>query len=64
MVAEVTRAMPEQKSRFWSPIHRQSDSMNACFRFYYHMFGAYVGRLRVIIKPVDKDLDEIANDEK
>lgn len=64
MVAEATNAITEQKSRFWSPIHRQVDSVNACFRFYYHMFGAYVGRLRVIVKPIDRDIDEIANDKK
>lgn len=64
MVAEATNALSEQKSLFWSPIHRKSDSVNACFRFYYHTFGADVGRLRVIVKPIDRDFDEIVNDEK
>lgn len=64
MVAEATNTYIEQKSRLWSPIHRQSDSLNACFRFYYHMYGANAGRLRVIVKPIDRDIDEIANDKK
>lgn len=64
MVAQSTNAQSEQKSRLWSPIHVQTDSQNACFRFYYHMYGAYVGRLRVLIKPIDKDIDEVSADSK
>lgn len=62
MVAEAINSQSDQKSYFWSPIHSQADSKNACFRFFYHMFGAYVGRLRVFIKPIDIDIDELVKE--
>lgn len=64
MVAQSTNAQTEQITYFWSPIHSQSHSQNACFRFYYHMFGAYAGRLRVFVKPIDKDINEVIADPK
>lgn len=64
MVAEATNSRLTQKSRLSSPIHKKDDSENACFRFFYHMYGAGVGRLRVIIRPIDKTIDEIADNQK
>lgn len=61
MVAEATNSRPTKISRLLSPVHNQNDSENACFRFYYHMYGRNVGRLRVIIKNIDEDMDEIVN---
>lgn len=62
MVAEATNQHTAQKSRLYSPIYDALDSVNACFRFYYHMYGAIVGTLRVYVKPLSMklhDMDDI-----
>lgn len=64
MVAEATNQRTTHKARLYSPIYNESDSINACFRFYYHMYGAIVGRLRVYIKPLSVNIDEIADTPK
>lgn len=64
MVAEATNSRSTQRSRLLSPIYDHTESLDACFRFYYHMYGFAVGRLRVILKPFDKDLDDVVDDPK
>lgn len=64
MVAEATNSRSTHKSRFWSPIHKQLDSENACLRFYYHMYGSKIGQLRVILKPINENIDDIADEPK
>lgn len=64
MVAEATNSRSTQKSRLLSPIHPKADSENACFRFFYHMYGAGVGQLRVIVKPIDENINDIADNQR
>lgn len=64
MVAEATNSRSTQKSRFWSPVYNPSDSENACFRFYYHMYGSKIGRLRVLYKPIKLSFDDIVDEPK
>lgn len=62
MVAEATNQNTANKARIYSPVYDPSDSLNACFRFYYHMYGFIVGTLRVYVKPLSvklNDLDDI-----
>lgn len=61
MIAEATNSRITQRSRIVSPIHNKIDSESACFRFFYHMYGQKVGRLRVIIKTVDDSMDEVVD---
>lgn len=61
MIAEATNSRTSQRSRILSPIYNQTDSENACFRFFYHMYGQNVGRLRVIVKPIDDAMDEVVD---
>lgn len=59
MVAEASYYQrTEHRARLYSPIYSPSDSMNASFQFYYHMFGFSVGRLRVYVKPLTADFRE------
>lgn len=64
MIAEATNSRPSQRSRLLSPIYNQSDSENACFHFYYYMYGQNVGRLRIIIKSVDDEMDEVVDNQQ
>lgn len=52
------------RALFFSPIYSAEKSRNACFRFYYHMYGLLVGSLKVYIKPVSVDLESIAEEPK
>uniref|UniRef100_A0A1A9UGR5 Sushi domain-containing protein n=1 Tax=Glossina austeni TaxID=7395 RepID=A0A1A9UGR5_GLOAU len=49
-----------------SPIYQRSLSLktSCCFQFYYFMYGAGVGSLYVILKPISVGLDEIMNKRK
>lgn len=59
MVAELTNVLPNDAARFISPIYNATSSKDACFRFFYHIFGLSAGTLRVYIKPVTVDLDDM-----
>lgn len=61
MVAEATSQRTSHKALLYSPSYSQSDSVNACFKFYYHMFGAVVGTLRVYVKPLTGDFNQSAD---
>ncbi|XP_055626420.1 MAM and LDL-receptor class A domain-containing protein 1-like [Toxorhynchites rutilus septentrionalis] len=43
----------------FSPVYTSNYSMNACFQFYYHMFGDSVGTLAVYVKPLTMTLDGV-----
>lgn len=45
-----------------SPLYRAQDSIDACFRFYYFMYGKSLGRLRVFLKPELVSMDEVLGD--
>lgn len=59
MVAEATNSRSTQKSRLWSPVYTKNDSKDACFRFYYHMYGQKIGQLQVFIKPFDMTIKDV-----
>lgn len=61
MIAEATNSRPSQRSRLLSPVHKQNDSESACFRFYYHMYGQNVGRLKVIVKSINEEMDDVVD---
>lgn len=62
MVAEVTDILSSDAARLLSPIYEQKLSKDACFKFFYHMFGFSVGKLRVYIKPITLNLENILED--
>lgn len=64
MVADVTDILSNDATRLLSPIYSIDLSKDACFRFYYHMFGLSVGRLRIYIKPVSMDMELIIDEPK
>lgn len=64
MIAEATYSRKTQLTRLLSPVHKKSDSFNACFRFFYHMYGQNVGQLRVILKTIDSDMNDAAENEQ
>lgn len=49
-----------------SPIYERAISLKTacCFQFYYFMYGAGVGNLRVYIKPLTKMLSEVIDDKE
>lgn len=50
-------------ARLISPMYDAKLSNDACFRFYYHMFGFKTGAIRVYLKPKSMSLDEMLDDE-
>lgn len=64
MVAQSADQMAGSAARLMSPVYPQKKSVNACFRFYYHMYGLLVGRLRVYMKPVSVSMDFTINEPK
>lgn len=53
-----------EKARLISPIFSAIRSQNACFKFFYHMYGQSVGKLSIYIKPESLDIDAVIYDEK
>lgn len=52
MIAESQNKFENASARLLSPIYPASNSVDACFKFYFHMYGSQVGRLRVYLKPL------------
>lgn len=44
---------------FFSPVYTSNYSVDACFQFYYHMYGDSVGMLGVYIKPLTMRLEDM-----
>lgn len=51
MLAAFANQAPNSVARLISPLYPAEASKDACFRFYYHMYGALTGVLRIYIKP-------------
>lgn len=51
MLATFATQSSNSVARLISPLYPADASKTACFRFYYHMYGAVTGVLRVYIKP-------------
>lgn len=47
-----------------SPLYPVAQSVDACFRFYFYMYGRQMGRLRVYLKPEFIDMNELVGDNK
>lgn len=52
------------RALFFSPLYSADKSKDACLRFFYHMYGLLVGSLRVYVKPVSLDLDQLYTEPK
>lgn len=59
MVAQSADQYVSSAARLISPIYEKEQSVNMCFRFYYHMYGLLVGRLRVYVKPNSVSMNAI-----
>lgn len=64
MVAMSNDQQSDDAARLISPLYPAEKSANACFRFYTHMFGQSVGRLRVYIKPLSVEMDQVLSENK
>lgn len=53
-----------ESARLISPIFKGEQSLNACLKFFYHMYGQSVGSLMVFIKPESEDIEKILSEEK
>lgn len=51
LVIHGVNSIDATSARLISPIYDSKLSVDACFRFYYHMFGKKTGTIRVFIKP-------------
>lgn len=58
MLAAFAAQSPHSVARLISPLYSAESSKDACFRFYYHMYGATTGLLRVYIKPESLSISE------
>jgi MAM domain, meprin/A5/mu/Somatomedin B domain len=64
MLSESELKRENDKARMISPTFATENSVNACFRLFYHMYGTLVGRLAVYVKPVSKRMAEILDEPK
>ncbi|XP_055596246.1 uncharacterized protein LOC129746568 [Uranotaenia lowii] len=51
--------LTNETARLISPLYPANYSQNACFLFYYHMFGDSVGSLWVYVKPASQQFDSL-----
>ncbi|XP_058831525.1 MAM and LDL-receptor class A domain-containing protein 2-like [Topomyia yanbarensis] len=63
MMVDSAEQFTNETARMLSPVYSSNYSVNACFLFYYHMFGDSVGTLSVYVKPVSQPLDSMSNDD-
>lgn len=64
MLATFANQSPNSVARLISPLYPAAASKDACFRFYYHMYGAITGVLRIYIKPESLTIAEMLESEK
>lgn len=62
MLATFAAQSPNSVTRLISPLYPADASKDACFRLYYHMYGALTGTLRVYIKPQSLTIAEMLDD--
>ncbi|XP_058460533.1 uncharacterized protein LOC131436084 [Malaya genurostris] len=63
MMADSAEQFTNETARMLSPIYSSNYSVNACFQFFYHMFGDSVGTLSVYVKPISQPLDSMTHDD-
>ncbi|XP_049543948.1 MAM and LDL-receptor class A domain-containing protein 1-like [Anopheles darlingi] len=59
MIVDSNEQFTNDTARLISPLYEPEYSQNACFQFYYHMYGETVGTLRVFVKPLNSDLYDL-----
>ncbi|XP_050091020.1 uncharacterized protein LOC126574716 [Anopheles aquasalis] len=59
MIVDSNEQFTNDTARLISPIYEPEYGQNACFQFYYHMYGETVGTLRVFVKPINSDLYDL-----
>ncbi|XP_035786677.1 uncharacterized protein LOC118463867 [Anopheles albimanus] len=59
MIVDSNEQFTNDTARLISPLFEPEYGQNACFQFYYHMYGETVGTLRVFVKPINSDLYDI-----
>lgn len=64
MLATFAAQSTNSIARLISPLYPADASKNACFRFYYHMYGATTGSLKVYMKPKSVTLAEMMESTK
>lgn len=64
MLATFAAQAPHSVTRLISPLYPSEAGKDACFRFYYHMYGASTGVLRVYIKPESLTIPETLDSPK
>lgn len=64
MVMESFEHEEFDRALLFSPIYSAEKSRDACFRFFYHMYGLMVGELRVYVRPVSVDNDMMVTNPK
>jgi MAM domain, meprin/A5/mu/Somatomedin B domain len=64
MLSESLAQKKNDKARLISPTFAAENSVDTCFRLFYHMYRILVGRLAVYVKPVSKPMSEILDKPK
>lgn len=64
MLATFANPLQSSKALLISPVYPAHISRSACFQFYYHMYGATDGVLRVYVKPDSITITEMFDLEK
>ncbi len=64
MLATFASQLPHAVARLISPLYPAAASKDACFRFYYHMYGALTGVLRIYIKPESVTIQDMLDSAK
>lgn len=62
MIVESFDRDPGDTTRLISPVYEIEKFRNGCFRFYYHMFGLFVGYLQVYVKPQSMTVAQVKID--
>lgn len=62
MYIESTSRLENDTARLISPLYGGNYSQNACFVFYYHMYGRTTGSLRVYVHPENVDIKKVMED--
>ncbi|EAT42099.2 AAEL006355-PA [Aedes aegypti] len=61
MMVDSVEQFTNETARLLSPMYPANYSTNACFSFYYHMYGDGVGTLSVYVRPASQQLDSYSS---
>nr|XP_029731840.1 MAM and LDL-receptor class A domain-containing protein 1-like [Aedes albopictus] len=60
MMVDSVEQFTNETARLLSPMYPSNYSQNACFSFFYHMYGDGVGTLSVYVRPTSQQLDSFS----